>query len=204
MKRRIEGVLLAAGESRRMGFPKPLLHLADGETFLAHTATAMLTVVGRLVIVLGAHRRAVEAAVPADRRISVVENSRYVLGQLSSIKVGIQQVSAMADAALVHLVDHPTVRESTFQQLQDEFESGDKPIVVTRFQNRRGHPVIFGRSIFPELLDASEAVGARMVVNAAPERVGYSDVNDPGVLLDLDTPEDLERAHLPRVPGLKL
>jgi len=194
--KKIEGILLAAGESRRMGFPKPLLRL-NGETFLTHIAGSMLVAVERLIIVLGAHLDAVAAAVPADDRVSMIENPDYRLGQLSSIKSGLRAVSAHADAAIVHLVDHPTVRPETFSQLADEYRLSGKPIVVVRCGGRRGHPVLFDRSIFDELQRAPIAVGARAVVKADNDRVSYVDVDDPGVLLDLDTPADLARAGLP-------
>jgi molybdenum cofactor cytidylyltransferase len=189
----IEGILLAAGESRRMGFPKPLLRI-NGRTFLNHVADSMLTVVGRLVIVLGAHRDAVGAALPTDNRITVVENPEYRLGQISSIKCGLRAVGASADAAIVHLVDHPTVRPVTFSRLVQEYESSCNPIVVVRYDGRGGHPVLFDRSVFAELERAPLEIGARAVLKADPTRVWYVDVEDPGVLLDLDTPDDLLRA----------
>lgn len=184
-----------------MGFPKPLLRL-NGETFLTHTAGSMLVAVARLIIVLGAHFDAVAAAVPADDRISIIENSDYRLGQLSSIKCGLRAVAAHVDAAIVHLVDHPTVRPETFSRLAGEYELSGKPIVVARCSGRRGHPVLFDRSIFDELQRAPLEAGARAVVKADADRVIYVDVNDPGVLLDLDTPADLARAGIPsRVPS---
>ena len=196
---RIEGILLAAGESRRMGFPKPLLRL-NGETFLSHIAATMLAVVERLVIVLGAHREAVIAAVPADKRISTVENPSYKLGQLSSIKTGLMAISARADAALVHLVDHPLVLPETFSLIAEEYNSSRKLIVVTRCEGRGGHPVLFDRATFNELQQAPLSAGARAVVKADATRLIHVDVDDPGVLLDLDTPADLARAGLPGVP----
>jgi len=198
---KIEGILLAAGESRRMGFPKPLLRL-NGETFLTHIAGSMLVAVERLIVVLGAHLDAVAAAVPADDRISVIQNPDYRLGQLSSIKRGLRAVSTSADAAIVHLVDHPTVRPETFRRLAGEYRLSRKPIVVVRCGGRRGHPVLFDRSIFDELQRAPIEGGARAVVKADNDRISYVDVDDPGVLLDLDTPADLMRAGLPsRVPS---
>jgi molybdenum cofactor cytidylyltransferase len=193
--KKIQGILLAAGESRRMGFPKPLLRL-NGETFLAHIAGSMLATVERLIIVVGAHRDAVAAAVPADERISLIENADYRLGQLSSIKAGLRAISGHADAVIVHLVDHPTVRPETFGRLADEYESSGKPILVARYGGHRGHPVLFDRSIFDELERAPLELGARTVVKADPNRVTYVDVDDAGVLLDLDTPADLARAGL--------
>jgi molybdenum cofactor cytidylyltransferase len=199
--KRIEGILLAAGESSRMGFPKPLLRL-NGETFLTHIAVSMLLTVERLIIVLGAHRDAVTAAVPADNRIGIIENPDYALGQLSSIKAGVRAVSAHADAAIVHLVDHPTVLPETFSRLAGDYQKSGKPILVARCRGHRGHPVLFDRSIFEELQQAPTNVGARAVVKANADRVIYVDVDDPGVLLDLDTPADLVRAGLPTVTAL--
>ncbi|MBV8772864.1 MAG: nucleotidyltransferase family protein, partial [Deltaproteobacteria bacterium] len=158
-RKRLEGILLAAGESRRMGFPKPLLRL-NGETFLAHLAASMLSAVERLVIVLGAHREAVAPAVPADDRIITIDNPDYKLGQLSSIKRGLRTLSAQADAAIVHLIDHPTVLAQTFRRLADEYALSGKPILITRCGRRRGHPVLFDRSVFAELERAPLEVGA--------------------------------------------
>lgn len=197
MTREIDGILLAAGESRRMGYPKPLLRIGD-ETFLAHTAAKMLEVVQRLIIVLGAHSERIRPAVPADPRIVVVENPHYERGQLSSLKVGLPP--GPASAAIVHLADHPLVKRATFKALVAEYGRSGKPIVIARCRGRRGHPVIFARALFGELLRAPEDQGARVVVNADPSRVAYVDVDDAGVTTDLDTPADLERVGLPAPP----
>ncbi|HEV2169749.1 MAG TPA: nucleotidyltransferase family protein [Candidatus Binatus sp.] len=197
---RIEGILLAAGESRRMGFPKPLLTIA-GETFIARLSRSMLEVVSRLVIVLGAHADRIRPAVPNDARIAVVVNQSWQSGQLSSLKTGLRAINQKSKAVLVHLIDHPTVTAETFRKLADVYCSGEHKIVIARSGARRGHPVIFAREVFAELNAAPEDQGARVVVNADPSRVVYVDVDDPGVTLDLDTPEDLDRAGVPRPSG---
>jgi molybdenum cofactor cytidylyltransferase len=74
--------------------------------------------------------------------------------------------------------------------------------VIARHDGRRGHPVIFDRALFAEILSAPEKEGARFVVNADASRVAYVDLNDPGINLDLDTPSDLARAGLPPPPAL--
>ena len=198
----IDGILLAAGESRRMGFPKPLLRI-DDETFLRRTLSAMLAVVRNVIVVTGAHQARVAAEIPADSRVVAVHNPDFLRGQLSSLKRAIGALSANADAAIVHLADHPLVQRSTFEAVADEYAKRRSPIVIARHHGRRGHPVLFGRDVFREVLDAPEDQGARFVVNADPSRVIYVDVADPGVTLDLDTPEDLERAGLPCPPGAR-
>jgi len=201
MKRRLEGIILAAGESRRMGYPKPLLDIG-GRTFIEHIAETMLAVVPRLVIVIGAHRERVRAAIPRDARIAIVENPDYSRGQLSSLKVGIGVIQPDSAGAIVHLGDHPMVRVETFRAIVDSYHRTGKPIVIARHDGRRGHPVIFDRAMFAELLSAPEEEGARHVVNADPSRVAYVDLNDPGINLDLDTPADLARAGLSPPPPL--
>ena len=199
MERRIEGIILAAGESRRMGYPKPLLRIGD-QTFIARIVETMLEVVPRLVIVVGAHRERVRAAIPRDERIAIVENPDYSRGQLSSLRVGLRAMQADTAGALVHLGDHPIVRADTFRAVIDSYNKSAKPIVIARHDGRRGHPVIFDRAIFGELLSAPESEGARHVVNADPSRVAYVELDDPGINLDLDTPADLARAGLPPPP----
>ena len=201
MKRQLEGIVLAAGESRRMGYPKPLLEIG-GRTFIEQIAETMLAVVPRLVIVIGGHRDRVRAAIPRDPGIAIAENPDYSRGQLSSLKVGLGAVQPDSAGAIVHLGDHPMVRVETFRAIVDSYNRTGKPIVIARNDGRRGHPVVFDRVLFAEILSAPEKEGARYVVNADASRVFYVDLDDPGINLDLDTPSDLARAGLPPPPTL--
>lgn len=199
MRHDLQGIILAAGKSRRMGYPKPLLDIG-GRTFIVHITETMLAVVPRLVIVVGAHSARVHAAIPHDARIAIVENSNYSRGQLSSLKMGLGALHPNAAGALVHLADHPLVQLKTFQAVVDSYNRNGTPIVIARHDGHRGHPVIFDRAIFAELGSAPEEEGARHVVNADASRVIYVDLPDPGINLDLDTPSDLARAGLPPPP----
>ena len=183
-----------------MGYPKPLLRIG-AESFIARTTALALGVASRLVIVLGAYAERVRPAVARDSRITVVENPNYFRGQLSSLKVGLAEaIAGGADAVIVHLADHPMVAPATFRALVDEYGRAAKLIVVARYRGRRGHPVIFDSAVFAELMGAPEDQGARVVVNADVARVAYVEVDDPGVVLDLDTPADLASAGLPPPP----
>ena len=149
-----------------------------------------------LTIVIGAHADRVRPAIPIDSRISIVENRDYLDGQLSSIKVGLRAIGTDAAAALIHLIDHPTVKPETFAAVAERYRQTRPPIVIARHAGRRGHPVLFDRTMFSQLLNAPEDQGARMVVNNNASRVVYAEVDDAGILLDLDTPEELHRAAL--------
>jgi molybdenum cofactor cytidylyltransferase len=199
---RIVAILLAAGESRRMGYPKPLLRI-DTESFIARTTSLALSVASRLVIVLGAHAARVRSAIGPNPEITIVENPNYERGQLSSLKVGLAEaIGTDADAVIVHLADHPLVLPATFRALVDEYGKTTRPIVVARYNGRRGHPVLFDRDVFAELMAAPEDQGARVVVNADMGRVQYVDAADPGIVSDLDTPADLASAGLPPPPAI--
>jgi len=200
MPKGLDGIILAAGESRRMGYPKPLLKIGH-RTFIEHIAGTMLAAVPRLVIVLGAHSDRVRAAIPHDARIKIVENPNYARGQLSSLKVGLSAILPDSTGALVHLGDHPMVRVETFQAIADSYDQLGNQIVIARHEGHRGHPVIFDRAVFGELQSAPEEEGARHVVDTDASRVAYVDLNDPGINLDLDTPSDLNSAGLPPPPS---
>jgi molybdenum cofactor cytidylyltransferase len=196
----IDGILLAAGESRRMGFPKPLLRIGN-DTFLARTMRSMLEVVRHVVVVTGAYEEWVRDEVPAGPRLRVVHNPNFDRGQLSSLRCAIRATSPDVDGVVVHLADHPLVQVATFRALADKYEVTRSPILIARHGGHRGHPVLFAKGVFSELLAAPEGEGARFVVNTDPARVVYVDVEDPGVNLDLDTPADLKRAGLAPPPA---
>ncbi len=178
-----------------MGFPKPLLEI-EGRTFVDHLARTMLEVVPRLIIVIGAHAERVRSAIRPDSRITIVENPDYSRGQLTSAKAGLRALATDAAAAMLHLVDHPRVTAATFRGIVDEYEHRRPAILIARYQGRRGHPVIFDRALFEELLAVPEDRGANEVVNRDPARISYFETEDPGVTLDLDEPADLAAAGL--------
>src|SRR5262245_25665505 len=184
-----------------MGTPKAALRL-DGETF-ATRGLRLLAGAGcnPLVVVTGIHHDAVVAALPDGHHARVVSNPAPARGQLSSLKVGLCRVleeAADVDGVVVGLVDHPAVAAATVRALVEAGVVGATPIVVPVFRGRRGHPVVFLRPVFDELLATGDEVGAREVVRRNPQRVTEVVVDDPGVVTDVDTPAAfaaLERAR---------
>jgi molybdenum cofactor cytidylyltransferase len=188
----ISALVLAAGESARMGTPKALLPLGRG-TFLS-VICGRLAAAGadELVVVLGAHAEAVRGAgaAPSAR---IVVNEAYLEGQLSSLQCGLRSLSPDAGAALVTLVDHPLIDASTYRGLRDAGRKAPGCIVVAEYRGRGGHPVVFPRAVFDELLSAPRGEGARAVVRKDPSRVRRVPFDDPGIVADIDTPEEYER-----------
>ncbi len=205
MSARSAGIVLAGGASRRMGTAKAGL-LLDGRTFLEHALAALADGgADALVVVTGATPASVVAALPAARDVAVVHNPAPERGQLSSLKVALEHVAATwpeTTTAVVELVDHPTVQPATVRALLDAAATSPAcPIVVPVYAGRRGHPVLFARAVWDELLATDDDLGARAVVRADPSRVLLLEVDDAGVLVDVDTPADLRRLRDTRQRG---
>lgn len=189
----ISGILLAAGESRRMGSPKALLRY-QGRTFIERSCDALLTAgVDEVIVVLGARAEELRRALPTHPALRAVVNPRYFQGQLSSLTVGIGALSPQSEAAVVNLVDHPLVTAGTIRALIEAFRAAPMPILIASYRGRRGHPVLFASRVYGELLAAPLDQGAKAVVRKAPHRVREVPLDDPGILADIDTPEDYER-----------
>ena len=183
---RIDAILLAAGESRRMGFQTSPQLGVGAKTFIARTLRLILPAVERIVIVLGAHAERIRATIPGDARITIVKIPTTSTAALVSSR-SVSAARARSSAAMVHLADHPGRPEQPSWPSPDlsPHARTDRDCAPRR---SRGHPAIFDRSIFPELLAAPLSEGARVVVNATLSRIVYTDVDDPGVALDLDIP----------------
>jgi molybdenum cofactor cytidylyltransferase len=175
-----------------MGRPKATLRIGE-DTFAGRLLRALGEAgLAPIVVVAGVHAAETRAALPRDTRLLV--NPDPSRGQLSSLKIALRELASAeppVDAALVALVDHPAVRGETLVRLRDA--SASRAIVVPRHRGRRGHPVVFARALFEELLEAPDALGARTVVRRDAARVLELDVDDPGVLVDVDTPAELAR-----------
>ncbi|MBI3961431.1 MAG: nucleotidyltransferase family protein [Deinococcus sp.] len=190
-KARVAALILAAGESRRMGFPKALLRLG-AETFLGRLLRVLAAAgIQQRVVVLGAHAQRIRASVDLSGA-QVVENPDYALGQLSSLQVGLRALGGNWDGVLMALVDHPMLTSQVVAQLLAAYSPGDA-VVVPVYAGRRGHPVLFSASLIPELLAAPLDQGARGVVRSHAAALRQVPVGDPGVLADIDTPLDYRR-----------
>lgn len=185
----IAAIIPAGGASERMGAPKALLP-HRGRTFLGTILDACAA--------LGLPQRLVVLGYDADKILSgidlsdatVLRNPAPESGPIGSIRAGVEAVlNHPVEGVLVWHVDRPHVAIATVQALLDQFRQGKEPIVVPSWKGRRGHPVIFGRAVFEELLTVPDDRGARAVVRSDPSRVAIVPVDDPAVTEDIDTPE---------------
>jgi len=190
----VVGIVLAAGQSTRMGQPKALLPCPPaGRTFVTQIIHVLreggidtIAVIGR-VNDPDLRREVASAGLP----VCYVENPSPELGQLSSILVGVAFAEARQSAGILVLpVDMPLIRPETVRTALGAFAAGDEPVLRATYQGRHGHPVIFGAAVFPALRNADPKVGARAVLHQDPSRVRNLEVDDPGVLRDFDWPTD--------------
>ncbi len=194
----IAGLILAAGESSRMGRDKPLLKYR-GRTFLA-TLIATLRAAGveRIVVVLGHHAEEIRESVDLSAA-EVVVNPDYRLGQTSSLKAGLRVLAHDEPAGIVMcLVDHPAISADTLRQLIRRFRATGKPVIIPETDGKHGHPVMLGRELFSEILALGPDEGADRVIRKHRTRTEFITVNDPGILLDVDNPEAYRQLTAPQ------
>jgi molybdenum cofactor cytidylyltransferase len=192
MTRTVDAVLLAAGRSTRMGEPKPLLEIG-GETFLER-AIRVLREGGCRYVVAVLNDGADWAQRLADTSgAAVVVNPDPLSEQLDSLRLALPHVPADADGIAVLPVDFPRLTADTVTRLVQAFAGGDAQIVLPEHNGETGHPVLLGRSLFGELEKAELPNGVRSLLEARAAEIERVSVDDPGVLLDVDTPADLRR-----------
>lgn len=197
----LSAVVLAAGESTRMGSPKALLLAPDGRSFVARVVHTLLAAgLMDVLVVTGSQHAAIQAAL---REAGLADAVRLALnpepsrGQLSSICTGLDACAESAEGLLMTLVDVPMLKSSTILAVVDAWRAARAPIVRPIVDGRRGHPVIFDRRVFDELRQAPLNSGARAVVRAHWSESLDVPVDDRGCLLDVDTPADYDRLSSP-------
>ena len=192
----LPGVILAAGDSTRMGSPKALLLTRDGRPFVAAIAETFAAAgITEIVVVTGRDHERITAALAHERLPAppeVVRNLDPSRGQLSSLLLGIDSLPAAAPAAVVTLVDVPLMTAETVSLVISEWRRTGAPIVRPAIGERHGHPVVFDRRLFQELRQAPLDVGAKAVFLAHSAEIVNVPVTDTGCLVDVDTPADYE------------
>jgi molybdenum cofactor cytidylyltransferase len=189
----LAAVILSGGASSRMGSPKALLPY-QGRPFLEHLLEITIhPEIGVRRVVLGADAESIVKAIPLKANEMII-NSQWEKGQLSSLQAAVRKLPAGTDGMLLFLIDHPLISSSLVGELVAQFHKSKKPIVLPVYQGRRGHPVIFSASLYPELLRAPLETGARAVVWAHTDELEEVPTNEEGCVLNLNDPETLHRA----------
>jgi molybdenum cofactor cytidylyltransferase len=166
-----------------MGFPKALLRYRD-ETFLDTLIGLFTPRCSPVIVVLGAAAERIRAGV--GRTATFVVNAQWEQGMTTSLQCGLRAVPETCDGALLTLVDHPAVTPPTLDLLLPEPRP---PLRIPRYQGKRGHPVWFSRDLFPEFLALPAGAAARDVMQSHFCEAKFLDLDDPGIVADIDDPE---------------
>jgi molybdenum cofactor cytidylyltransferase len=192
----LTGIILAAGNSTRMGAPKALLQTPDGQLFVSRIVRTWHGAgVHDVVVVTGRDHAAIAAAIARDGIAPpplIVQNPDPSRGQLSSLLVGLD-ATAESQGVLMTLVDSPLATLATVSAVIDQWRRSRAPIVRPAIGDTHGHPVLFDRAVFDELRRAPATVGAKAVVRAHEREIVNVQVSDEGCVVDFDTPLDYER-----------
>ena len=192
----IAAVVLAGGDSTRMGSPKALLPAPDGQPFVVRIVRAFTAAgVSTPIVVTGSAHEAIAEAlgVAFPGAAMAVRNPDPSRGQLSSLWTGMDVVVQEETAALlVTLVDVPMLSAATISVVVEAWRHSRAPIVRPAVGPRHGHPVLFDRSLFSELRQAPLGAGAKAVVRRHEGRILHVVPPDEGCLRDVDTPEDYQ------------
>lgn len=185
-------IVLAAGDSRRMGYPKALLPLGPATFLTRILATLEKAGLRNPVVVLGKDAGLVRKSL-SGLAAEVAINTHPEMGQLSSLRLALERVDPFTDGCLVWPVDHPAVSAGLVRELIELFAASRAPLVLPWHEGRRGHPAIFSSSLCPELLALPAGEGAKSVVLHHADRTVLLPTSESATVEDIDTPEDYYR-----------
>jgi len=193
----ISAIILAAGESKRMGVPKMLLQWGE-TTVLEHVISVFAkTGIKDILIITGAHKVEIEKVISKSKThhpVRSVFNENFSDGEmLSSIQCGIQELSDQAvGAAVIGLGDQPQVQKETVRSILNIHQSNENLIIVPSFEMKRGHPWLIPRRFWKDILDMKPPLTLRDFLALRAALIHYVIINNPSILTDLDTPQDYE------------
>lgn len=192
--KRFGAVVLAAGMSRRMGQPKALLDL-DGRPLIARLLDTLrqCDFIGSIVVVTGHEPAAIRAAATIDASINpaFVHNSSYQAGEmLSSIELGAAAIAPVCDAFFLCLLDQPLVKPATIAAMAQSWQITRPVLLTPACQGRRGHPVMIASTCVDAIRSLPPAATLRDWTAQQSDYAKVVEVGDPGVLTDVDTPND--------------
>ncbi|MGE5774881.1 MAG: nucleotidyltransferase family protein [Chloroflexota bacterium] len=191
----ISAIILAAGQSRRMGQPKMLLPWEE-LTVIEHVVTTFLNAgVEDIVVITGSAREQVEDVIAAYP-VRTIYNQDFANGEmLSSLQCGFRAMVDQSRAALIGLGDQPQVQEQVVRRVCEAYQENKSQLVVPSFQMRRGHPWLVSRSLWNELLEMNPPESPRDFLNRHTSEIHYVEVDTPSILADLDTPDDYQKSR---------
>ena len=185
-------IVLAAGQSRRMGRNKLLLPFGRSTVIETIVAEVRASKVSDIIVVTGHERERIEAQL-TTYPVRCIFNADYARAEmLTSLQVGLRALVENVEAALIVLGDQPRIQRDIIRRVIEARQPG--ALIIPSFERRRGHPILLDRSIWPDVLAAPAEATLRDVIQAHADRIRYVEVESDSVLRDIDTPEDYAQA----------
>jgi len=194
----ITAIILAAGQSTRMGSPKMVLPWGN-MTVIEHVVSVFSKAgIDDILVVTGGAHEQVESVILQCRKkypVRSVYNEKYKSGDmLTSIQCGLRHIADKSvGAAMIGLGDQPQVQEGSVRRVCDAFLETESKIVVPSYKMRRGHPWLVARPLWDEILKMRSPQSPRDLLNAHQAEIQYVNLDDPNILADLDTPEEYRK-----------
>jgi molybdenum cofactor cytidylyltransferase len=199
----VSAILLAAGESRRMGATNKLALAVDGEPLLRRTVKTLRTSqLAEVVVVLGHHAEEARALLQG-LEVHTVINSAYREGQMSSVHCGLEALTRPCDGVMICLADQPLLTARDIDVLIDAFARRGGSIIVPTYQGRRGNPIVLAYAHRARILGGGRNLGCKRLIERNPEWVTTVEMDNDHTVFDLDTPEDyaILRSRLKEPPA---
>jgi len=189
MQPKLSAILLAAGESKRMGALKQLMPLGKSTLLEQAIDNLLNSSVDETIVVVGHKAEEITKAI-TTKPVKIMLNHNYRQGMSTSIIAGLILVDPQSQAVMLALGDQPLVESHTINQLIDAFNSHDKGIAVPTHRGKRGHPIIFDIKYKAELLEMEGDIGGREIIRQHPDDVLEVAVDSESVISDIDTRDD--------------
>jgi molybdenum cofactor cytidylyltransferase len=191
----ISAIILAAGQSKRMGQPKMLLPWGE-VTVIEHVISVFVKAgIEEILLITGGAREKVEEVI-REYPVRLIHNQDYASGEmLSSLQCGLRALSSQTQATLIGLGDQPQVEARTVRLICQAYQRKKSGLIVPSFQMRRGHPWLIARPLWNEILEMKSPQSPRDFLNKHAGEIEYVNVNTSSILADLDTPEDYQKSR---------
>ena len=186
-------IILAAGSSRRMGSQKLLLPFGEGTMIEQVVDHVLHSKVDQVLVVLGADHQKVKQAL-GDRPVEFCHNKEHEKGMFSSVICGLRALPEHAGTALIYLGDQPGIPPAVTNAIIDAYNEELYGIVIPVYMDRRGHPLLVDLKYRREIENLDLEQGLRALRHHFPQDVLEVEVDEPGILVDIDTPEDYKIA----------
>lgn len=184
-------IILSAGLSSRFGSPKALASWGKTAVIAHLLQNALRSEVDEIIVVLGAYAKEIRSCIPKSKKIKTVYNKNYLTGQTSSFQTGLAKISPKAQCFGLLPVDTPLVRPETINAVLQASIAHKALIMIPRFEDHKGHPPFFHKSLKRKFLSLRSDVGINSLFPEYSSQTYFCDVADPGVIASFNTRQDL-------------